>query len=123
MSCADLIPPQPSLTYIRSDFLFWGGSSFLPGLNLKLGAQTVYERGFGAVGLREITAAAGVAQGSFTNHFASKEELGVEVLTYYFDRIRTVIDSTLKNEVLRPTERLYAYFEAITDLFAASGWR
>jgi len=42
--------------------------------------QTVHERGFASAGLREITAKAGVAQGSFTNHFASKDEFGVAVL-------------------------------------------
>jgi len=85
--------------------------------------QTVHERGFATVGLREITAVAGVAQGSFTNHFASKEEFGVAVLEHYFDQLRTVIAQTLNDEGRRPIERLRAYFEAITDLFAAAGWR
>lgn len=87
------------------------------------GTRTVHERGFASVGLREITAAAGVAQGSFTNHFASKAEFGVAVLDHYFDQIRSVIAQTLCNEEQRPTERLRAYFDTITDLFAAAGWR
>ncbi len=87
------------------------------------GMQTVQQRGFGTVGLREITAAAGVAQGSFTNHFASKEEFGVAVLDHYFDQLRTVIAQTLGEERLRPIERLRAYFEQITDLFVPVGWR
>ena len=85
--------------------------------------RTVHERGFATVGLREITAAAGVAQGSFTNHFASKEAFGVAVLDHYFDQIRAVIASTLDNEGRRPLDRLRAYFDAITTLFADSGWR
>ena len=85
--------------------------------------QTVHERGFATVGLREITAAAGVAQGSFTNHFASKAEFGVAVLDHYFDQIRDVIARTLDDEDRRPVERLRAYFEVITDLLAATGWR
>jgi TetR/AcrR family transcriptional repressor of nem operon len=87
------------------------------------GTRTVHERGFGTVGLREITAAAGVAQGSFTNHFASKEEFGVAVLDHYFDQLRAVIAETLSDERRRPIERLRAYFDAITDLLAAGGWR
>jgi TetR/AcrR family transcriptional repressor of nem operon len=83
----------------------------------------VHERGFATVGLREITASAGVAQGSFTNHFASKEEFGVAVLDHYFDQIRGVIAATLSDESRRPIERLRAYFDAISDLFAAAGWR
>ena len=85
--------------------------------------QTVHERGFNSAGLREITAMAGVAQGSFTNHFASKDEFGVAVLDHYFDQIRAVIAQTLSNEDRTPMERLRAYFDAITELFAATGWR
>ena len=87
------------------------------------GMRTVHERGFATVGLREITAEAGVAQGSFTNHFASKEEFGVTVLDQYFDQIRAVIAQTLSDERRTPVERLRAYFDAITELFAAAGWR
>jgi len=87
------------------------------------GTRTVHERGFATVGLRGITAAAGVAQGSFTNHFASKDEFGVAVIDHYFDQIRSVIAQTLGDAGRRPIERLRAYFAAITDLFEAAGWR
>ena len=87
------------------------------------GTRTVHERGFAHAGLREITAAAGVAQGSFTNHFASKEEFGVAVLNHYFEQIRAVIAQTLGDVDRTPMGRLRAYFEAITELFAAAGWR
>jgi len=85
--------------------------------------QTVHERGFATTGLREITAAAGVAQGSFTNHFSSKEEFGVAILDHYFGLLRTVIASTLEDRSRKPLERLLAYFDAITELFAAAQWR
>lgn len=85
--------------------------------------QTVHERGFATTGLREITAAAGVAQGSFTNHFASKEEFGVAILDRYFDFMRTVIASTLEDPEREPLARLRAYFDMVTELFAAADWR
>ncbi len=87
------------------------------------GVRTVHERGFAHAGLREITAAAGVAQGSFSNHFASKEEFGVAVLDRYFEQIRAVITRTLGDAGRPPLGRLRAYFDAITELFAAAGWR
>ena len=87
------------------------------------GVDTIHARGFATVGLREITTTAGVAQGSFTNHFASKEAFGVAVLNAYFDKIRGVIGETLRDETRAPIARLRAYFEAITTLFDASGWR
>ena len=83
----------------------------------------MHQRGFATIGLREITAAAGVAQGSFTNHFASKEAFGVAVLDHYFDQIRSVIVRTLRDESRKPLERLHAYFDAVIELFAAGGWR
>jgi len=85
--------------------------------------RSVHERGFATIGLREITAAAGVAQGSFTNHFASKEDFGVAVLDHYFEQIRGIVAATLRDEQRRPIERLRAYFDAIIELFAGSGWR
>ena len=87
------------------------------------GIDTVHARGFATVGIREITATAGVAQGSFTNHFASKEDFGIAVLDAYFDQIQGVIGETLRDETRAPIARLRAYFEAITALFEACGWR
>ncbi|MGI3903266.1 MAG: TetR family transcriptional regulator C-terminal domain-containing protein [Janthinobacterium lividum] len=87
------------------------------------GMQTVHERGFATSGLREITAAAGVAQGSFTNHFASKEEFGVAILDRYFEHMRTIIGRTLEDPVRDPLARLRAYFDTVTELFASAGWR
>ena len=45
------------------------------------------------------------------------------MIDHYFDQIRFVIAQTLGDEGRRPIERLCAYFEAITDLFEAAGWR
>lgn len=87
------------------------------------GMHTVHERGFATVGLREITATAGVAQGSFTNHFVSKEDFGVAVLDHYFNEIRAVIAKTLSDIDLGPVDRLRAYFETITGHFEATEWR
>ena len=44
------------------------------------GLRVVHERGFAGASVRDIVQAAGVPQGSFTNHFASKEAFGLEVL-------------------------------------------
>ena len=99
-----------------------GRSSFRDKL-VTSGVRTVRERGFATSGLREITAAAGVAQGSFTNHFSSKEEFGVAILDRYFASLRTIIADTLRNPDMQPVDRLRAYFDAITRLLADEGWR
>jgi TetR/AcrR family transcriptional regulator, transcriptional repressor for nem operon len=90
---------------------------------VEIGTRTVHERGFATAGIREITAAAGVAQGSFTNHFASKDQFGVAVLEHYFGHIRSVIASTLRDTARPPAERLRSYFDAIATLLEDGGWR
>ena len=50
------------------------------------GMRLVLERGFFGASVRDIVDAADVPQGSFTNHFTSKEAFGLEILNIYFDR-------------------------------------
>src|SRR5258706_9450013 len=75
------------------------------------GFHLVHERGYGGTSVRDIVGAAGAPQGSFTNHFASKEQFGVEVLDLYYDKIQSVIEKTLRNDKLSPLKRLRAYFD------------
>lgn len=90
---------------------------------IESGVTTLHRRGFAASGVREISAAAGVPQGSFTNHFGSKEAFGVAVLDRYHEKTDAIIDATLRDATRAPIERLYAYFDAITELLAGVGWR
>jgi TetR/AcrR family transcriptional regulator, transcriptional repressor for nem operon len=82
------------------------------------GLRVVHERGFSAASVRDIVRAAGVPQGSFTNHFASKEAFGLEILDLYFARSCELMGETLRNDARPPLERLRAYVQA-----AADAWR
>jgi TetR/AcrR family transcriptional regulator, transcriptional repressor for nem operon len=75
------------------------------------GLKVVHERGFGAASVRDIVRAAGVPQGSFTNHFASKEAFGLAILNLYFENAQAKIDATLKNDDRPPLERIGAYID------------
>lgn len=79
---------------------------------LKAGLRVVHERGFASASVRDIVKAAGVPQGSFTNHFESKEAFGLEVIDLYFARIRALMAETLLNETRPPLARLAAYIDA-----------
>ena len=79
---------------------------------LQEGMRVVHERGFGGASVRDIVQAAGVPQGSFTNHFGSKEAFGLEVIDLYFANARAVMRETLLNDALPPLERLGAYIDA-----------
>lgn len=77
--------------------------------------HVVHTHGFAGASVRDIVQAAGVPQGSFTNHFASKEAFGLEVIDLYFATIRKVIAETLRNDDLPPLQRLRAYIDAGMD--------
>ena len=79
---------------------------------LDAGLQTVHRLGFGGASVRDIVEAAGVPQGSFTNHFASKEAFGLEILDIYFVRNSEMLGQTLRNAELTPLLRLRAYLRA-----------
>lgn len=75
------------------------------------GLKVVHERGFAGASVRDIVQAAGVPQGSFTNHFMSKEAFGLEIIDLYFDAARQVVDQTLLNPGLSPVARVVAYID------------
>src|SRR5271154_2497915 len=79
------------------------------------GLRLVHQRGFGASSVRDIVQAAGVPQGSFTNHFASKEAFGLEILELYLAHGRTLMRETLRNDALKPLQRLRAYIDTNKD--------
>ena len=51
---------------------------------LNAGLKVMFGSGYQGASVRDICAAAGVPQGSFTNHFRSKEAFAEEVLDRYF---------------------------------------
>ena len=78
---------------------------------LHVGMQVVHERGFGGASVRDIVQAAGVPQGSFTNHFTSKEAFGLEVLDLYFENACALMRRTLRNDALPPLQRLREFID------------
>jgi TetR/AcrR family transcriptional repressor of nem operon len=85
------------------------------------GFHLVHERGYGGTSVRDVVNVAGAAQGSFTNHFVSKEKFGLEVLDLYYHEIQAVIDRTLRNEKLSPLRRLKVYFDIHIASIASHG--
>ena len=75
------------------------------------GLRVIHERGFGASSVRDIVQAAGVPQGSFTNHFASKEAFGLEILERYYAMTSAGVMATLRNDALPPVVRLRRWIE------------
>jgi TetR/AcrR family transcriptional repressor of nem operon len=76
------------------------------------GMRVVHAHGYAGASVRDIVQAAGVPQGSFTNHFASKEAFGLEVIDLYFGNAVDLMGETLRNDALPPLQRLRAYIDA-----------
>jgi len=73
---------------------------------LEEGFRVVLGRGYRGASVRDIVQAAGVPQGSFTNHFRSKDTFCLELLDRYFAVVRENIGKTLRNDSARPLARL-----------------
>jgi len=87
------------------------------------GLRVVHERGFAGASVRDIVQAAGVPQGSFTNHFVSKEAFCLEILDLYFKDFRATSQRTLRNDSLPPLKRLRAYVDAPIKYLNRIGWQ
>ena len=77
---------------------------------LATGEAVFRGKGFTAVGLTEILAAAGVPKGSFYHYFRSKEGFGVDMLARYFSRYDDDLRALLLEAPGSGRERLLRYF-------------
>jgi TetR/AcrR family transcriptional repressor of nem operon len=87
------------------------------------GLRVVHEHGFGGASVRDIVQAAGVPQGSFTNHFVSKEAFGLEVIDLYFEKTRETLAATLLNDALPPLQRISLYIDTLIGKLSKNGMR
>jgi TetR/AcrR family transcriptional regulator, transcriptional repressor for nem operon len=75
------------------------------------GLKVLLARGYVGASVRDIVKAAGVPQGSFTNHFTSKEAFAEEVLELYFSLVRQNMEKTLRNDSRPPLQRLRQWID------------
>ena len=89
---------------------------------LEAGLKVMTRKGYVGAGVRDIVAEASAPQGSFTNHFRSKEEFAREVLDLYFDQTKRAVAEALDDRRLKPRERLRRYLDIITDRLAGAAF-
>jgi TetR/AcrR family transcriptional repressor of nem operon len=87
---------------------------------LEAGLKVMFRKGYVGAGVRDIVAEAPAPQGSFTNHFRSKEEFAREVLDLYFEDLKRLVAETLGDATRSARERLRRYLDIITDRIAAA---
>ena len=89
---------------------------------LDAGLKAMFRTGYNGTSVRDVTAAAGAPQGSFTNHFRSKEAFASEVLERYFAHTRGLVTDALDDGSLTPRARLSRYLDIITGRLEADGF-
>ena len=89
---------------------------------LEAGLSVMARKGYVGAGVRDIVAEASVPQGSFTNHFRSKEEFAREALDLYFDQTKRAVAEALDDRTLKPRERLRLYLDIVTDGLAGAAF-
>jgi TetR/AcrR family transcriptional repressor of nem operon len=89
---------------------------------LEAGLKVMFRKGYIGAGVRDIVAEAPAPQGSFTNHFRSKEEFARAVLDRYFDDLKLLVAETLGDRSRTPRQRLKRYLDIITDRLAEAGF-
>lgn len=87
---------------------------------LSIGENLILGRGFSAMGLSELLAAAEVPKGSFYHYFQSKEGFGVALLERYFENYHARLKHLFGNESLTLHARLLTYFDSWRQLHASS---
>ena len=78
---------------------------------LATGQRIMAGKGYSAVGLNEILAAAGVPKGSFYHYFGSKDAFGEAMLERYFEEYLAELDRTLAQPGLTMAQRLMHYWQ------------
>ncbi|HEY8673960.1 MAG TPA: TetR family transcriptional regulator C-terminal domain-containing protein [Candidatus Dormibacteraeota bacterium] len=89
--------------------------------------EVFHARGFNGCSVQDIVEAARVPKGSFYNHFASKEALGVEVVHAYTALVGGYVVEAGAADILAgdgsPLARIRAYFEAVIEQNVSCGVR
>src|SRR5215470_17518797 len=89
---------------------------------LNAGLKVMFRSGYQGASVRDVCAAARAPQGSFTNHFRSKEAFVQEVLDLYFANLKTAVNEALNDKSLTPRLRLKRYLDIISTRLRIDKW-
>ncbi|QIQ01907.1 TetR/AcrR family transcriptional regulator [Streptomyces liangshanensis] len=81
--------------------------------------RIVVAKGYAAVGINEVLAAAGVPKGSFYHHFGSKDAFGEAMMDSYFGDYFATMDRITADTTKTAAEHLMEYWRYFYDTQAA----
>src|SRR5882757_11028952 len=77
--------------------------------------RIVAAKGYAAVGINEILAAAGVPKGSFYHYFGSKDAFGEAMMKSYFDDYLATMDGIVADKGKSSAKHLMSYWQNFYD--------
>lgn len=83
---------------------------------IQAGYDLIYNKGYNATSIRDITSKLGIPTGSFYNHFESKEAFGEEVLNFYVKNNSDFLKNVLLDDSGSPLENLKKFFKDIIEV-------
>lgn len=80
---------------------------------LAAGLELMFLNGYNATGIKDITDRVEIPKGSFYNHFGSKEEFGLEVVSAYCKNGLELYNRSFIQSTLPPLDRFEAFFDTL----------
>ncbi|PNK59565.1 TetR/AcrR family transcriptional regulator [Psychrobacter sp. FDAARGOS_221] len=77
---------------------------------LATGYKLLANKGFTAVGIKQILDTAGIPKGSFYHYFASKEAFGEAIIKGYFEHYKNRLQA-ISNQDITAQQKLHSYFQ------------
>ncbi len=87
-----------------------------------VGQALVLRQGFAATSIDQICKGAGVTKGSFFHYFASKQDLGEELLHRYGSERMGFMMTGPDRDIADPRERLFGYLQKMLDVSGDPQW-
>ena len=84
---------------------------------IEAGARIIHHKGYNHTGIQEVLKATGVPKGSFYFYFANKEDFGLQVIDFFNQIFREMVDPFIGDRSLSPLSRLERIFDWFIGLF------
>lgn len=83
---------------------------------IKKTAYLIHNKGYEQTSLKDIMATCEIGKGQFYHYFKSKEDLGLQVLDYVFEKWKTKLFDGILLSTLSPNDKIKQMYEWVTTI-------
>ncbi len=84
---------------------------------IEAGRELMFSRGYSDTGIKDITEKIDIPKGSFYNHFSSKEEFGLEVVSDYMRNGLEVHERNFLDKTKSPKQRILDFYNGYIEWY------